>query len=918
MTNVSPIIPRAHAPHPPLAWKEAISEATSILGFVNSIDAMDFGKGLALYDRKKFILKSRTTISDSPSVQRAICTLKQEPANYHVTLSGIIDLKNEKVAMLVKFIRLYQPSLSQLLSDEERQILKILFAIQRRILGRTTKGLLTLCDNYENDNKESRADTLRLLAFDTFKEISEMTFELADKVHRGVRKIEKDISLIRYDFEGLDLLLRRHENEKDCKNVTYSEKDGVQIPYGMIVNANLDQIEKITSRGALRNAVNFIKYPEDAEPIPTPFGDTYIPLKPVLNNEEKIVFGEGITGTCQRDYGGGTEDLCTFYCRLHPSSRLPRFTSGTINTELKARELVAGINKVFSGESFLERKKNFVIHSLNGSWGEKEIVLGVNEATIYAEKFLRQEWSDEEILFAHVNTTLNATTMLPRDESFCFKNINVESLALFAGILINKIRQLFDRESFMASLRLGQSEDPFPKLMELESKVRVARELASHIRAIKTELLHRKSSSASEAQEDLSASSSNISRSGSISSSGSEETDEDSYSSSKEGESQDNDFVMIENSAALDYSNLDLKALKNALSQRQDRLKITLEGLFVTFTLALREIGEIKKQIAGQPKIQEQCPSAEFCLEHAYHLMDVFYQILGKQLNLPNFVFSRCTEVEMFNHFYKIMDIVVIGICKSGNDRTEIFRAIDSTQILREERLYEEAYPEFVAKEFEKRIEKQLSEQTIKIYYKEEGELVQFEESLKVENEHCRLSAYRALFDIIRNKDLRCDKLHRMLNGIIAREQLEKHILSDLTDELPATIESIDLREKLLSSIRTSNETQAEKQALVSTNAYLEGYLADFFYNLIRTGVGTGAWGFKLQKGIAANFHAYETMPLFVTAKYPGGRSATIRLFNYAPDGLYYRTIGKYFQTAMNPTNAYSKLILRRSQQRGN
>lgn len=868
-------------------WVKVEQTVKEIKHFLNSLNSAKIGWGRMLYNAAKFQLEPRSNLSSYRLVQQ-VSTLLDPRATFEKVKEGFTTLL-QKIEYLEGRIDAIDPTKPEQL-PKAKALLISLIGVQVIKKGVAEEGLKQLCKSYSNE--ADKASALSTKGEDAFRAIDTMVGDLRDLLLPRIRGLDVTIKLETYSIAARVLLDNRDSYRTNLRAVAWRAETGVQLPSALVQDCLFDKEYQCTSpnRDTLRLDANFIKLPTMAQEIPTQEGVTRWIPKRFIRTDDALSVEDGVVGTCERNQDE-FDNLCNLYYRIDPDSKHVYVSCGAVNTLNKAEQLayvmketlqvLQGPTALAAGVPNPEVTGRWVVLQLNSFQKEQQLIRDVHEHVALNEDYLRTIIGQQEFSVTHVNTCFNFSSKLPSEDSQSLKNINIDALAQLAHFLETDLWPVL-RDKY-AGIHGDMLLEPIfgdgPESFKILSST--ACRVSEEIKRLKKAIKNQQGCEQLTQLEAMRGEMNYLSESREVQRQAKTTVDgEGGLPPRDAAASQSSNDMAREKELRAQTQSLEAKLpkalleLREALSKKQDQLAADLQNLrkSIVKAIAMFQAQEsFEKQSSGQPSIE---------LEKALLLFSVFDRLLCLQLNIPEektLSRSRCSEIELFLLFFRLLKIKTVIICMSGLDRSGAVRAIADTQ---------------------SHLERE--------WFLNVGTLP--------DETRTRLKVSKMMFDLIVNLDANRVELLKFVNAINAENKNKLGLIEDLTllEKTPAP--TMNIRDALFTMIdqKYSHNSQQVQQLKLS-QYYLELVAKHLLSTEAeKTLYSTGVVGFKYlhdaswPKNIFANPHPLERWPQFVFV----GNKPVI-LLNYSESWF------GWWGSSTKITTAAMAIFLRLSQLRG-
>lgn len=890
--------PTSATSYPIPNWEALKQITTEVNGFIASLDLEKFpAPHIPEFDEKTFSLKSYTTQ-----------WLKSKPDPFSGTQDALSRLR-DKIIILEKAAH----SITERCSTPSSEILNwhsALIGIVQKVDLKARSCLDKFVNYYVSEKADTRANSFLQLSKQIFQKIEKIDIVLAEHFQNNER-YTKSIDAIRFAYQAYPILHFRDTNRQHLEEVSWSEEKGVVINEDLIADILADLKAKMhpdATREAIRNVTNFLGVPNEADKIKISFDtqDTFwIPLHPTTNQNGQVEFAPtGVTGTCERDRtksNKANENICNVYYYVNPHTSQLVISCGVIDTKNKAKQLAACIQKATTENSCHESKR-YIIHQFNTFFNEKNLIEQTHLSATEVEELLKEATTEnkDNISVLHLNTTFNAGSNIPLETGKSLK-LNQKSLLQLAQFTMEDISKLLPEQTIST-------------LDELKSK----------LQACQLSLDDPKASAIQEEKEIASFVKIEVDTANSENS----QIESKSKEPPKETTPRTEEIKPLENDS------------QTELPDSPRSLKASSAAILINIEASIQELETIKKTNQADPK-----------LDKAILLLKLLKLNLGLQFKSPNVSnFSRCTQIELLLLTYKLLNIHIILICKSGLDRSGGVRTFEIGLSHLEQKFYKEELTHIheaahldSADEFVllSKDQKDPALLTTEIPFPQaappldtplppQEDQPSFPLELSLEDrEKAQIRTYHGLFDFICHYEDNRQKLAELFNGILKDNTMKLNqatgwfskapqpYLQDLNHLDQVTVDQVEHpRTQLLAKIKGSKE-------LCHALFYEEIVILSLFKESIKTLFSTGIVGLKYHQDAAnwlqrvlANEFPMQRWPLFISLNKNASTLIPIQL-------LHLKTKWKQFlswqsQIAIGSiTKVAQQIILRFAQKRG-
>lgn len=783
----------------PSEWGGLAESADKVFGFLESCDANRIGKGLVRFDKDHFRLQPRSDYFDNKQLQ-SLVSLGDVSATFDATQEalGALDMLVESIA--VKVLR-FNPQNAEECPSQSRDFLTQLIKINRVVEGVSKIGLNQLKANYATSGKSENAATLGTLGEKAFKKLTEVEEHLTKALVPFFPDLAEHVVMEKLFISTKELLARRELNCAHMRQVTWTAENGTIVPSELVVDCSLEwELDPKPTKQALRNAATYLMIPSKAKPIPAQGGAArWVPLRPKTDSG-RVIIEEGVSGTCERS-GTATDNLCNlYYCDESQASQV-MLSSGTVDTTLKAAQLIEAIVKIQVEKRSV--KGRWILHSLNSFFKEEDLLNGIQHNLPILQESLKTKLGRSDISVHHLNTCFNAATMYPYEDARSVSRINGESLVALLDFAF-------------ADLTERTVADDGELVHEMIARLDEIRALAEEVRQIKNRI---NGNSAYRGVEQLLSLENQILSSREALSLSELRVEEESGEPSVQSV-QDLETQRINVEASLPQGVIELK---NLLFQKQSRLEELLR------TKGAILLGEVIDALAQREK-----SGMGVSLELSLLSFRVLRRIFAVQFKEPlSQSMSRSGEIECFLLLYRLLNVNVLVLCKSGLDRSAEVRALSDAQ-----------------------------SQVERLFYRQHLQILRGDS--EVPWAASSLEARKQLFDLILTMDQNRNELLR------SAAVLENDRWISAVRDWKAGAQLADVRSELMRNITSRNSVEVADR-FKNTLLYLELVLAHLLgTESEKTINSTGIAGLKYMHGgglldrMFANFHALDRLPPFI------------------------------------------------------
>lgn len=670
-------------------------------------------------------------------------------------------------------------------------------------------GLDKLAQNYLSDNKTEKSSSIKQLGKKAFDQLSEIEKEFTDKLTPFTPKLNDDIILEKCFCWPNRVLKKRAPHIENLRSVKFTFLKGMVLPIALIDDILKSRIHlpyKDKLKKPLMTAANFIKLPQQAQPIPSEKNLIWTPLRVIKNQDgtfNSTVTDCGVVGTVERD-DLKSPHLCNLY--YHVKNGCIKIGCGALETLLKAEEILNALDYIMTTHEKDITSKRFVIHQHNSFTNEDKLIAGTKISSL----FLQNKLTPKNYQIFHINTPFNAAAKLPKEDSRSFNEVNNVSLVQLISLAFDDVNKLLSEE-FSTSVDSKNDTNVIKQCLDSENYKNMVR-YANQITIAEKELAKRQGkipSQDSKIQEQINISNEN----------GEEKViDEDSGQEIDYDDLNENNIINISNE--VDDVTLITNETTHNIKQIRNRARKQLKVALQTMSL------EIDRIIGTFPN-KDDVPTKKGLL-----ILQVVQRLLKTQLKTQTPAPSRCAEIELFLFLYRLLGINVISTCFSGLDRSALARALHGAM-------------------------SQL-----------ENELVDSQNN-SMYNEYASLLALEKIFLLITTVDEDRIVLFNLVNHVAYAYKDVINFTEDLKNIDLKKKSTANIRTYLFQQIDTQHPNESRREQLKNVQNYLELVFKNLMVEQEKTIYSTGVLGFNYHydKMIGSNPHPMDRLPPFVSVE---------------------------------------------------